>query len=89
LGTSHFRTTIEEGRGLVRALRAELSGICQPTYVLDIPGGHGKVPIGPTYLHEKDSSGVYRVEDPSGHVHAYPPAPPPGASINAGNGPRR
>src|SRR6185295_7827183 len=49
-GTSHFRVSIAEGRRLVRALRGRLSGIAQPTYVLDIPGGHGKVPVGPDYL---------------------------------------
>ena len=49
-GTSHFRTTIAEGQALMRALRGRLSGLAQPTYVLDIPGGHGKVPIGPDYL---------------------------------------
>ena len=49
-GTSHFRTTIAEGQRLMRSLRGRLSGLAQPTYVLDIPGGHGKVPIGPDYL---------------------------------------
>ena len=54
-GTSHFRTTIAEGQALMRALRGRLSGLAQPTYVLDIPGGHGKVPIGPGYLAEDGS----------------------------------
>ena len=49
-GTSHLRTSIEHGQDLMRALRGRLSGLCQPTYVLDIPGGHGKSPIGPNYL---------------------------------------
>ena len=49
-GTSHLRTSIEHGQELMRALRGRLSGLCQPTYVLDIPGGHGKSPIGPNYL---------------------------------------
>jgi lysine 2,3-aminomutase len=49
-GTGHFRTTIAEGQGLMRALRGRLSGLCLPEYVLDIPGGHGKVPVGPVYL---------------------------------------
>ena len=48
-GTGHFRTTIAEGQALMRALRGRYSGLCQPTYVLDIPGGHGKAPIGPAY----------------------------------------
>jgi len=46
-GTAHFRTTIAEGRALMRALWGRLSGIAQPTYVVDLPGGHGKVPLGP------------------------------------------
>lgn len=49
-GTSHLRTTIAEGQALMAALRQRVSGLCLPDYVLDIPGGHGKVPIGPAYL---------------------------------------
>ena len=49
-GTGHWRTTIDEGRALMRALHGRYSGLCQPSYVLDIPGGHGKSPIGPCYL---------------------------------------
>ena len=45
-GTAHLRTTIAEGQALMRALRARLSGLALPTYVLDIPGAHGKVPVG-------------------------------------------
>jgi len=48
-GTSHFRTTIAEGQRLMRALRGEVSGLCQPTYVIDPPDGSGKRPIGPCY----------------------------------------
>ncbi|MCR5872936.1 lysine-2,3-aminomutase-like protein [Phenylobacterium sp. J426] len=67
-GTAHFRTTIDEGRAVMRDLRGRLSGLAQPTYVLDIPGGHGKAPIGPNYVHGK------HIEDPAGVHHAYPPA---------------
>jgi lysine 2,3-aminomutase len=67
-GTSHLRTSIENGQILMRAMRGTVSGLCQPTYILDIPGGHGKVPVGPEYL----SDGA--VEDPAGRRHAYPPA---------------
>jgi lysine 2,3-aminomutase len=69
-GTSHFRTTIEEGQGVMRALRGRYSGLCQPTYMLDIPGGHGKVPVGPGYL-ECPGEGTMRVEDIDGGVHDY------------------
>jgi lysine 2,3-aminomutase len=70
-GTGHFRTTIEAGQALMRSLRGHYSGLCQPTYVLDIPGGFGKSPIGPNYL--SGEAGDYRVTDFTGHHHVYPP----------------
>lgn len=69
-GTQHFRTTIEVGQRLMKQLRGRFSGICQPTYVLDIPGGHGKAPIGPCYLHENEKDD-YHVEDYRGNQHHY------------------
>lgn len=66
-GTSHFRTTIAEGQALMRSLRGRLSGIAQPTYVVDLPGGHGKVPVGPSYVGE---GGIL---DPAGDLRPYPP----------------
>ncbi|VIO75381.1 L-lysine 2,3-aminomutase [Bradyrhizobium ivorense] len=79
-GTAHLRTTIEAGQELMRTLRGRVSGLCQPDYVLDIPGGHGKAPIGPSYLsqsssHEREEAGErrYRVVDYCGDVHLYPP----------------
>jgi lysine 2,3-aminomutase len=71
-GTSHLRTSIERGQALMRAIHGRLSGLCQPTYVLDIPGGHGKSPIGPNYL-TREGAGCYRVEDFNGGLHCYPP----------------
>lgn len=61
-GTGHFRTSIERGQEIVRQLRGPLSGLCQPQYVLDLPGGYGKVPIGHQYL-EKVSCGTYEMDD--------------------------
>jgi lysine 2,3-aminomutase len=49
-GTAHLRTTLAQGQALMRALRGKVSGLCQPDYVLDIPGGFGKAPVGPAYL---------------------------------------
>jgi len=69
-GTARFQVPIAEGRRLLEALRGRLSGLAFPTYVLDIPGGHGKVPIGPNYL---DADG--QVRDPNGSRHLLP-APP-------------
>jgi lysine 2,3-aminomutase len=71
-GGAHFRTSIAEGQALMRALRGEVSGLCQPTYVLDIPGGHGKVPVGPNHVTE-GLDGRLAVEDPRGGLHPYPP----------------
>lgn len=75
-GTAHLRTTLEDGQKLMRALRGRVSGLCQPDYVLDIPGGHGKTPVGPQYLSRtgEDAGPQYRVVDYCGDVHLYPPA---------------
>jgi len=69
-GTAHFRTTIAEGQALMRELRQRLSGIALPTYVLDIPGGHGKVPVETAHVSEH-ASHAYVVRDASGAPHAY------------------
>ena len=81
-GTAHLRTTIEQGQELMRTLRGRVSGLCQPDYVLDIPGGHGKAPIGPNYLSQPNSrerelsaATQYRIIDYCGDVHLYPPKP--------------
>src|SRR5262249_12849553 len=77
-GTGHWRTGIEDGQALMRALHGRLSGLCQPNYVLDIPGGHGKSPIGPAYIARvggSNGTARYEVEDFNGRRHAYPPAP--------------
>jgi lysine 2,3-aminomutase len=83
-GTSHLRTTLQHGQELMRALRGRVSGLCQPDYVLDIPGGHGKAPVGPNYLSQPNSFSRereqfeetrYRVVDYCGDVHLYPPKP--------------
>jgi lysine 2,3-aminomutase len=89
-GTAHLRTTLAEGRELMRALRGRVSGLCQPEYMLDIPGGHGKAPVGPGYLShansvtdensfpeggERPAETRYRVVDYCGDVHLYPPKP--------------
>jgi lysine 2,3-aminomutase len=71
-GTSHFRVSIAEGQALVRALRGRISGLCQPTYVLDIPGGHGKSPIAAGYVeHGAGPQEKALVEDYQGRKHRY------------------
>jgi lysine 2,3-aminomutase len=71
-GTSHFRVPLEVGQALMRALRGRLSGLGLPTYVLDIPGGFGKVPIGPSYVGSKPAVGLREVRDHEGMLHSYP-----------------
>jgi lysine 2,3-aminomutase len=75
-GTAHLRTSIAEGQTLMRELHGRTSGLCQPTYVLDIPGGRGKSPIGPNYLRRIENTGSttrYEIEDFNGARHLYPP----------------
>jgi lysine 2,3-aminomutase len=73
-GTSHLRTTIAHGQALMRELHGRVSGLCQPAYVLDIPGGHGKSPIGPSYISSAaPAEGRFEVEDFKGGRHSYPP----------------
>ena len=71
-GTSHFRVSIEEGQALVAALRGRISGLAQPTYVLDLPGGHGKADIAKAAIAGGD--GCFTVRDWQGQEHRYPPA---------------
>jgi lysine 2,3-aminomutase len=72
-GTSHLRLSIAEGQALVRDLRGRVSGLCQPTYVLDIPGGYGKVPLATSAVSETNGEKTL-VEDRLGRAHVYPPA---------------
>ncbi len=71
-GTAHFRVPIAKGQELMRLLLGRASGLCQPHYMLDIPGGHGKSPIGPNYLSELARAGTYRIVDYQGRPHVYP-----------------
>jgi lysine 2,3-aminomutase len=68
-GTSHLRLTLDEGQDLVRSLLGRLSGLCQPIYVVDIPGGHGKAPAGPNYVARRDDG--WSVTDWRGQSHLY------------------
>jgi lysine 2,3-aminomutase len=63
-GTARFHVPIEQGRALLEGLRGRVTGLAWPTYVLDIPGGYGKVPIGPDYRRADGS-----VRDTRGGVH--------------------
>jgi lysine 2,3-aminomutase len=82
-GTAHLRTTLAQGQELMRQLRGRVSGLCQPDYVIDIPGGAGKSPVGPNYVLAEQNTAAdardaasetrYRIVDYCGDVHHYPP----------------
>ena len=69
-GTSHFRLSIDEGLALVEQLRARLSGLAMPTYMLDLPGGFSKVPLESRNV-ENTAQG-WRIRDGRGDWHSYP-----------------
>ncbi|MBP9944659.1 MAG: KamA family radical SAM protein, partial [Desulfomicrobium sp.] len=57
-GSSHFRTPVDTGLSIIQGLRGHTSGYCIPTYVIDAPGGGGKVPLQPDYFRGRDEEGV-------------------------------
>lgn len=69
-GTGHFRLSLERGREIVSALRGHISGLCQPHYMLDIPGGYGKVEILSSNVIPK-GDGLYTIRDYQGALHEY------------------
>jgi lysine 2,3-aminomutase len=68
-GTSHFRLPIKKGQALMRALRKTISGLAQPTYVLDIPGGAFKAPL--EVAHVREASTGLQLLDGKGVWHDY------------------
>ncbi|MFW5937253.1 MAG: lysine 2,3-aminomutase, partial [Desulfosalsimonas sp.] len=51
-GTAHFRVPLERGLSILEALRGRLSGMDVPQYMIDLPGGGGKVPLLPQYVQD-------------------------------------
>lgn len=72
LGTEHFRTTVEEGLEIIRALRGHTSGLAVPAYVIDAPGGGGKIPLLPEYLQSLGSDVI--LKNYQGMEYSYPNA---------------
>lgn len=69
-GMAHRRTAIAEGQALVAALRQRLSGICNPTYVIDLPDGGGKVPLAACSIEGRDGE-TWRIRGQDGQVREY------------------
>lgn len=65
-GTARFYVPIQTGQQLLAGLRGRVTGLAWPTYVLDIPGGYGKVPLGPEYYHSDHPDSIH---DPYGKIH--------------------
>jgi lysine 2,3-aminomutase len=81
-GSSHFRTPVEKGLEIIRALRGHTTGYAVPTYVIDAPGGGGKIPLIPDYVVGREGedllltnfeNGLYRYPDPDGRLGADRP----------------
>jgi lysine 2,3-aminomutase len=73
-GTEHFRTSLETGIGIMEHLRGRLSGLGIPQLVVDLPGGRGKIPIGPEYLVRREGDQVV-LRAPDGAEIPYPDPP--------------
>lgn len=69
-GTRHFRLSLARGRGLMKQLLGRVSGLCMPHYMLDIPGGAGKVPVNGDYLRAGPDD-CWHIEDFKGGIHSY------------------
>ena len=71
VGSSHFRTPVSTGLEIMRQLRGFTSGYAIPTYVIDAPGGGGKIPIGPEYIVKRSPRNVV-LRNYQGHLYDYP-----------------
>jgi lysine 2,3-aminomutase len=71
LGSEHFRTPVEKGLEIISGLRGFTSGYAVPTYVIDAPGGGGKIPILPEYFIGRSENEVW-LRNYEGKIFKYP-----------------
>jgi len=76
VGSGHFRTPVEKGVEIIRGLRGHTTGYAVPAYVIDAPGGGGKIPVSPDYVLGHDENGI-RLTNYKGGTYRYPDALPP------------
>jgi len=69
-GTQHFRTPVAAGINIMEKLRGHTSGYAVPTYVIDGPGGGGKIPVGPNYILSQ-AKGKYVLRNYKGKIYTY------------------
>jgi len=79
-GTEHFRVSLSKGRQIAETLRGTLSGLAQPAYILDIPGGHGKVWATDAFVTQAEDGG-WTLRAPDGSRHAYPADQPSATTV--------
>lgn len=70
-GANHFRTRVEKGLEIYQSLRGHTSGLCVPHFVIDAPGGGGKIPVMPEYVQSIDGDKVV-LKNYLGNTHEYP-----------------
>lgn len=70
-GSAHFRTPVEKGIEIIRGLRGHTSGYAVPQYVIDAPGGGGKVPIAPDYIVRREGTSLV-LRNYEGKLYTYP-----------------
>ena len=73
-GSSHLRSTVSRGLEIMDALRGHTTGYAVPQYVIDAPGGGGKIPVNPGYILRKSATKVI-LRNFEGKVFEYPEAP--------------
>lgn len=71
LGSAHFRTPIEKGLEIIRGLRGHTTGYAVPQYVVDAPGGGGKIPLLPAYYQGREDNFVL-LKNYEGNIYKYP-----------------
>jgi lysine 2,3-aminomutase len=76
-GSSHFRTPVEKGLEIIRGLRGHTTGYAVPTYVIDAPGGGGKIPLLPDYVAGRDDHHLL-LKNYQGQIYRYPDMNHPG-----------
>ncbi|MFZ5570812.1 MAG: KamA family radical SAM protein [Thermodesulfobacteriota bacterium] len=75
-GSTHFRAPVEKGIEIIRGLRGFTSGYAVPTYVVDAPGGGGKIPVTPNYVVGREKEDLVLTNYENG-LYRYPDGPCP------------
>jgi lysine 2,3-aminomutase len=70
-GSAHFRTPVSKGIEIIRSLRGFTTGYAVPQYVIDAPGGGGKIPLLPEYLKGREGNDLL-LENFEGKTYKYP-----------------